>query len=96
MSANKSPADQLVDLIQSAHLTKFTSAEEGLLDDIGSREDGILFNSARLAVRGRSTRLIVSAPFKVNDDLIKFYTPAEPESCCVLSLDVIEGVYFTE
>ena len=97
MSNPTSPADHLVELIQSSRLVKFTSQEKAMLDDISCLEaDGHLLCSARIAVRGRNGHLIVSSPHKVTEGLIQFFTPTETESCCVLPLEVIEGVYFTQ
>lgn len=97
MSNPKSPADHLVELIQSSRLVKFTTQEKTMLADVGCLEDdGQLLSSARIAVRGRNGHMIVSSPHKVTEGLIQFFTPTETESCCVLPLDVIEGVYFTQ
>jgi hypothetical protein len=97
MSDSKSVAQHYVELILAGNLHEFSQAEMNALDDVGCRAaDGSLPSSARIAVRGRSDRMIVSSPHLVGDSLIQFYTPAGQESCCVLPVDVIEGLYFTQ
>ena len=88
--------DQLVDQIRASFLQTFTAAEKSALDDLSVRDEkGRLYEAARIVVRGSQHKMIASDPVVVCEGLIKFYTPTEPEACCVLSVDAIEGVYFS-
>lgn len=97
MSKATSPAQELVDLICASYLREFTDQEVRALDNLGGRdESGCLPSSARIAVRGSQSKMIVSSPSVLFEGLIRFYTPTLPDASCLLPLSVIEGVYFND
>lgn len=97
MSKASSPAQELVDLICASYLHTFTDQEMSALDSLGCRdENGYLPSSARIAVRGSQSRMIVSSPSFICEGMIRFFTPTLPDASCLLPLSVIEGVYFND
>jgi hypothetical protein len=97
MQSKSSSAQSLCDLISQSFLTDLTIQEKSDLDDLGVRnEHGYLPGAARIKVRGCNIKMIVSNPHVVCENLIHFYTPTEQEAACVLPLNVIDGVFFSE
>lgn len=86
----------IVETITAGYLTEFNNAERASLEALGALDNGVLYSAARIDIKGGHRGLIVNAPHGVGGGLVRFFTPTLPHASCLIPVDGVEAVYFSD